>query len=98
MVAPRGESILPTRETRRRMVEDSKPSSPTANPVGHVGGPMSVLDGVVHAEGLQPPLLFRSLLVHPFVLAALLVSALSIGLVWLLGSSNPFTPDGYVGY
>ena len=59
---------------------------------------MSVLDGVVHAEGPRAPLPFRSVLVHPFVLAALLVSALSIGLVWLLGSSNPFTPAGYVGY
>ena len=59
---------------------------------------MSVLDGVVHAEGPHAPLPFRSVLVHPFVLAALLVSALSIGLVWLLGSSNPFTPAGYVGY
>ena len=59
---------------------------------------MSVLDGVVHAEGPRAPLPFQSVLLHPFVLAALLVSALSIALVWLLGSSNPFTPAGYVGY
>ena len=44
------------------------------------------------------PLPFRSVLVHPFVLAALLLSALAFVLVWLLGSANPFTPAGYVGY
>jgi regulator of protease activity HflC (stomatin/prohibitin superfamily) len=59
---------------------------------------MSVLDGVVRAEGPQAPLPFRSVLVHPFVLAALLLSALAFVLVWLLGSANPFTPAGYVGY
>ena len=59
---------------------------------------MSVLDGVVHAEGPQPPLPFRSVLVHPFVLAAVALSALAVFVVWLLGSSNPFTPAGYVGY
>lgn len=59
---------------------------------------MSVLDGVVHAEGPHAPLPLRSVFVHPFVLAALLLSALATALVWLLGSSNPFTPAGYVGY
>jgi regulator of protease activity HflC (stomatin/prohibitin superfamily) len=59
---------------------------------------MSVLDGVVHAEGPHPPLPFRSVLVHPFVLAAFALSALAVAVVWLLGSSNPFTPAGYVGY
>ena len=55
---------------------------------------MSVLDGVVRAEGPQAPLPFRSVIVHPFVLAAVMLSALSMALVWLLGSSNPFTPLG----
>ena len=59
---------------------------------------MSVLDGVVHAEGPQPPLPFRSVLVHPFVLAAYALSTLLVAAVWLLGASNPFTPAGYVGY
>lgn len=59
---------------------------------------MSVLDGVVHAEGPHAPIAFRSVFVHPFMLPALLLSVLAIAAGWLLGSSNPFTPAGYVGY
>jgi len=51
---------------------------------------MSVLDGVVRAEGPQAPLPFRSVLVHPFVLAALLLSALGAGGAFALSLVNSF--------
>ena len=50
-----------------------------------------------HAEGVSAPAFLRAVLVR--AIPIVLVLGLAFGtVVWLLGSRNPYTPAGYVGY
>lgn len=55
-----------------------------------------MLDFVQGARGVVPAA-FRSLLSRAVPIVVMLAAAVAFG-VWLLGSHNPYTPAGYVGY
>ena len=55
-----------------------------------------------HGDGFSAGALFRSHVplfsFGRFLLLILLLMMPAVAIVWLLGSSNPYTPAGYVGY
>ena len=67
-------------------------SSPSANPVGVIGGPSCRS----RTHWNTAPVCFHACAVrwYSFLSLAVLVG----GVIWLVGSRNPYTPAGYVGY